>query len=315
MRIFVPWMVVSTNELFDPTSNFKLVHYTTVDTAIKIINGREVWLRNTRFVNDESEIRHGIELLDRYFGATGHEADGKAYTSAVNSVSPNLGDTVLFDTRAKFRTLLDQTYVACVSRHSPREEKIGRLSMWRAYGLPSGAALVLNVQPFKSLSNVLKAYSAPVQYSGYDEFRTNMDRAARLIEKERDFLRSIPPTAVAQVLQMLFVFMIACTKHAAFYEEQEWRVLYMPELMRSAVIVPFSTSVKGVDQTVYQMPLKNYPALGLTGMEIQELVSNVIIGPSPSAATDRDLLVAALTDAGIADAGAKVSLSEVPLRP
>jgi hypothetical protein len=85
--------------------------------------------------------------------------------------------------------------------------------------------------------------------------------------------------------------------------------------MRSAVIVPFSTSVKGVDQTVYQMPLKNYPALGLTGMEIQELVSNVIIGPSPSAATDRDLLVAALTDAGIADAGAKVSLSEVPLRP
>ena len=45
-------------------NNRQLAHYTTADTAMKIIKGKSLWLRNAGVMNDYSEIAYGKNVLE-----------------------------------------------------------------------------------------------------------------------------------------------------------------------------------------------------------------------------------------------------------
>ena len=46
----------------------RFVHYTTAEAALKIIDSKRVWMRNTMCMADYREVQHGFEMLQRFFG-------------------------------------------------------------------------------------------------------------------------------------------------------------------------------------------------------------------------------------------------------
>ena len=65
-RLFAPYFADRVAAL---QGGLRLVHYTSVENAYRIITGRQVWLRNASMMNDFSEIEHGISCLNAAWGS------------------------------------------------------------------------------------------------------------------------------------------------------------------------------------------------------------------------------------------------------
>lgn len=163
-EIFFPHAVRRVNHLKD--TNGRFVHYTNAEVAASIITNKEIWMRNSFVMNDFMEIEHGHNcLVSAYNGSAGDK-----FKSVVGSIHPDL----CHELKSRFDTWMpnfrNETYLACVSEHREGEDKIGRLSMWRAYGGKAGVAIVLNNKAFFSASNALSATSSPVAYRTTNQF-------------------------------------------------------------------------------------------------------------------------------------------------
>lgn len=138
------------NEIFFPHHNqqlkrvsdkkIKFVHYTNADTAFKMIKNQEIWLRKVTVMNDYREFEHGKDNLIRLIENT---EEGKSLKNNFDSISPNLFDNAYSKFKEWSRYIKDDFYIACFSEHTETEDKIGKLSMWRAYGRNAGVAIVL----------------------------------------------------------------------------------------------------------------------------------------------------------------------------
>lgn len=162
LDVFHTYAFDRTNQALQSGTRF--VHYTTADTAMRIFEHQEIWMRNALVMNDFMEIEHGFECLNA------------AYKKNKEFVKKTLGDLFL-DIPEKLEQLFNQwlphlrteTYIASVSEHGNQisgndEDSIGRLSMWRAYGGTTGVAIVMNNGPFLRPSEALGAYTSPVAY-------------------------------------------------------------------------------------------------------------------------------------------------------
>ena len=47
------------------TRGTRFVHYTSADSALKIINGNHVWARSISTMNDYMEIQYGLDCLNK----------------------------------------------------------------------------------------------------------------------------------------------------------------------------------------------------------------------------------------------------------
>jgi len=292
------------------TNGGKFVHYTSGEGAEGILKNRVVWLRSTTCMNDYSEAVHGYQCLRHSW----HGDSGRAFQDALEKCHPGIAAEVagLFDKQAG--AILEGTFVACFSEHDPSEDMHGRLSMWRAYCNPTGVGLVLNSDPFFAKSDALKAYSSPVAYLSDADFDRLVYTLAENVERDREFLGSMNRTFMVLGLLNMMRFAILCTKHPAFLEEREWRVLYTPSLFASAHIQRSVRTIRGVPQAVYDLPLKNIPNEGLVGIEIPELLRRVIIGPTQFVSATHAAIWHLLKDAGVVDPSGCIHVSGVPLR-
>lgn len=291
-------------------SGMRFVHYTSAEGAEGILKNSAVWLRSTTCMNDFSEATHGYKCLLKAW----HGDSGKAIRAALGSCHPGVAEQAGKEFDEITGTILNGSFIACFSVHDPKEDQYGRLSMWRAYCNPSGVAIVLNSTPFFARSDALKAYSSPVAYLDDREFSDAIQTIAANVEKEKALISSLDRQIVLQILKNMFRFAILCTKHPAFAEEREWRIVYTPDLFASDHIKRQVRTIRGTAQPVYDLPLKNIPEEGLTGIEIPELVHKIIIGPTQYGAAIRNALWFLLKDAGVTDPTSRLFFSDVPLR-
>jgi hypothetical protein len=291
-------------------ANGHFVHYTSGEGAEGILTKHCVWLRSTTCMNDYSEVLHGYDCLRKAW----FSKSGQALRDALDKCHPDVVKEAVQDFDNSARAIANGSFVACFSEHDPAEDQHGRLSMWRAYCNPTGVALVLNSAPFFLKSNALKAYSSPVAYLADHQFAEIVYQIAVNVEKERDFLGALDRSLLRQILFNMFRFAILCTKHPAFAEEREWRVVYTPALLESAHIKRNVRTLRGVTQPVYDMPLKDIPDEGLVGIEIPQLVHKIIIGPTQYGSAAWNALWFLLEDAGIDRPGERLVASGVPLR-
>ena len=75
-----------------------------------------------------------------------------------------------------------------------------------------------------------------------------------------------------------------------------------------------SITIAGVPQIVYKLPLIDLPEKSLVGIEIPQLVENIIVGPTPFPYPIFEVLADALTKAGVKEAGTRIRISNIPLR-
>jgi hypothetical protein len=290
--------------------NMRFVHYTSAATAMKIIQERKFWMRNTTTMNDFSEIEHGLECLISVY----NDEPGKRFKAAIDEIFPGMAQKVQDHFNAWIPGIKRDTYIACFSEHDDTEDLIGRLSMWRAYGNRGGVALVLNNTAFLSDSDVLGVHTSSVAYLDKESFRQNFIEVADAIEKHKLFVASMSPELVYNLVWHMFRFGIVSTKHPGFAEEREWRAVYTPTLDASVHITTEIECVNGIPQTVQKIPLKNIPEGDLYGLEIPELLNRIIIGPSEYPQALHQAFVHLLDAAGVPDPASKVVVSNIPLR-
>jgi hypothetical protein len=284
----------------------RFVHYTTAESAISILNNKEVWMRNAMCMNDYSEVHHGLNCLYQSYETT--------LKPALEKIPSNLSKEVEDTFNAWTPHFISETYLTCISEHDDLEDKIGRLSMWRAYSGTTGIALVLNYIPLLSTTDILKIYTTRVEYSDKNLFQNKLKKIAQNIESEIDFIKTQNINFIKNYVFQALRFAILSTKHPGFKEEREWRVIYSPTLEESKHLIKDIKVIKGIPQTIYKIPLKNQPEQGLSGMEIPELIDSIIIGPTQYSKVTKQVFIQLLQEAGVQDSDKKVHVSDIPLR-
>lgn len=294
--------------------NARFSHYTSAYVATQIIERNEVWLRNALVMNDFSEVQHGQSCL---LEAWNDEGVGGRLKRILNGLKPGLSDELAngFDERKYDRSA--QSYLVSISEHGSGtldEDKYGRLSMWRAYGGENNVAFVFKNTPFLSESTALMAFTSPVLYADSGRFKVEFTRVVDNLEAHLGLAATIGPDKVRQVIENAFHFAALSTKHPGFAEEREWRVIYSPTMWPSERILSDVTTVGGVPQRIYKIPLVNHPDEGFLGATLPELLDEIIIGPSENAFSIYDALVLKLEAAGVPKPWEKVRRSNIPLR-
>ena len=289
----------------------RFVHYTSAETAVSIIRNKEIWLRKVACMNDLSEVHYGNDRLYR-------ACSPEKFRDRLRKVLDSVGDGVVAGFEELWggwqQHLFSDTYTFCLSEHENSEDILGRLSMWRAYGKNCGVALVVNSQFSSTASPNFGAFTSPVAYFSDDEFMHAFEELLENMEHNVDFLKSIPRENFVGMLFNVFRYAALATKHPAFREEREWRIIHSPRMDDSKYIVRDVAVIGGVPQQICKIPLKDVPEVGLVGAEIPSLVDRIIIGPTEHAFTTWEAFVELLMSVGVPEPEKRVIVSRVPLR-
>ncbi len=307
-RIFFPYMERKTRDVLAAGGRF--VYYTNADTATSILRNRQLWMRNTVTMNDYMEVEHGFECLNAAYKGE----PGKVFNRSLDVCFSGLAEELKDYFNAWLPNVRRDTYITCVSEHSAEEDQYGRLSMWRAYGGQAGVAMVLNGAVMFSESDALGAYSSPVAYMTPDMFASEFETVAKNIESEAEYISSLDREMVKDILFNMLRFAVSCTKHPGFHEEREWRVVAMPPLHPSTLLVPTVEVVRGTPQTVLKIELQNHPDLGLVGLSVPELLDRIIIGPCDFPNVILQAFRQLLLEAEVPEPDSKIVVSDIPLR-
>ncbi len=289
----------------------RFVYYTTADTANQILRKRQIWMRNTRVMNDFMEVDHGLQCLkDAYASEAGSslKANMERHHAGITGEFENLFNGWVPKIRSG-------TFVTCLSEHSSAEDSFGRLSMWRAYGGTAGVALVFDGGVLIRPSDALAAYSSPVAYIDGLGMQREMAAIAAAIAREPQLFDQTTREEALGSLFHMFRFAAVCTKHPAFSEEQEWRVVAMPSLSSSSLVANEVETIGGVPQQVLKIPLQDQPDQGLIGLSPATLIDKVLIGPCEHADVIAQAMQEALAVAGVPNPNERIVFTGIPLRP
>ena len=290
-------------------SGKKLAHYTTAENALSIIGGEQIWLRNATVMNDFSEMEHGRACLDHAVqGPTGdrmRRVVDAAHEGAWREVTERI--------KEHQEAVLKKTFMVSLCEHDVCD-RLGKLSMWRAYGGPtSGAALILNTHFISDIVSGLPVYPSPVLYADAAGFESQMRKVVEKMEAGIDALRRASRTFFVETVRRALMFAIMSCKHLGFKEEEEWRLIYLPEMGEdNALIAEAAESIRGVPQIVHKLPLRSDPLLG--DISLASLIHQVIIGPTLHPEIVRDAVEHSLRSKGVQGAAGKILLSDIPLR-
>ncbi len=288
----------------NPSASF--AHYTSADAALKILQGKRLWMRNAICMSDYREVQHGFDIFRNFFAEKGNES---AFTKALDNCAPGAGEEAIKIFNQWWNDIRFNTYIASFSEHDPSEDLHGRLSMWRGFGGGSNprVALVFKVPWLLDPGVKLHTIVSPVAYLRQVEVHKVIHDVIEKIHAECEFLRSMPrPQVVAMAFTMLMAGVV-CLKHEGFREEREWRAIYAPKRWPSDLIESSTEVVAGVPQLIHKLPLDG-------DFDLTRILDRVIIGPSAFPWVMWEAFVAALTAAEITNAGERVFVSDIPIR-
>lgn len=291
-----------------------LVHYTSAENAMRIIENGEFWLRNARLMNDVSEVDHGIRLLANSLAQRDAASDLSSGLTAINvaldDIFSDLSNGVIQQFYENLEKLRNQTFITCLSDVPRDENGVGRLSMWRNYtGGQTGVGILLKTALFQEFTDELGIFSTPVAYYTHKELNKNLLQTANLIKQNREFLadqigQEVASWAYLNLLRSLSLGL----KHPGFKEEREWRVFHTAGIDPRANLCVKIVCVQGIPQKVLRFSFEK------NGLTHADLIGGLIIGPSQHQNIIADSLVSLLEQKGVLVNELAVHLSPIPLR-
>lgn len=308
-RVFLPFTADATDRMLKKEGRF--AYYTTVETAVKILRSREIWMRETSVMNDFTEIDHGLHCMHFAYRS---EA-GKKFQAAINACFEGLTCEIeqLFD--SWIPAIRTNTFATCLSEHYTEDDRYGRLSMWRAYGGNSGVAMIFNSAPMFRSSDVLGAYASPVAYFEKEALGNELSRVAQLIRNNISYATSLGRDGLKDTVFNILRFAIVSTKHPAFEEEREWRVVSTIGVDESEILKPHVEVIGGVAQRILKIPLQDRPEGNLYGVELPQFLDRILVGPCAHSDAICEALQLVLNEVGVPNAGLKIIDTQIPLRP
>ena len=298
------------NDLIEQDLNegYKFAYYTTADIAKKILEKKEVWLRNAHVMNDYSELAYGLGLFENAVSSS----SGNKFFAALNSCCMNVDKKILKWYQEWKTSLLMDTFFTCLSLHHPSEDDNGRLSMWRAYG---NVAIVLNNSILVNESSALGVEPLRVNYLSQGEYERHISRMAESIRQHREIIAQAGEPLIERGVYNLFLSTAIGTKHPGFTEEKEYRAYAnLSHLTPSKKIVKKIEDINGVPQEILILPLEHDPEHELFRLDIPSILDHIIVGPTQYPFPVAKAFATLLSEAGIDNAHKKVTVSGIPLR-
>lgn len=304
--IFMPQYVERVSKFTE--NNQKLVHYTSAATALSILKNKEIWMRNTRCMNDFSEVRYGIELFTRFCQKP------EKYDLLKKDWGKKAGvfEEAFFSAVEAFDEWSNSTYICCFSEQEAEEDQLGRLSMWRGYGTDCGVAMVLRLNSFLPQNNDFQIYTTPVEYlteKGFDDYLIEFGQR---IEAEKSFIEALTDRVIEEWTANMIKAAVVSIKHPGFKEEREWRVI--ADLNSCQGLKLDTIAVNGIPQLVMKLPLTAEMENNRKGFSIPANLDHLIIGPTSHPAIIAKALAEELAKCGVTDLSKKITVSGIPYR-
>ena len=311
LPIFFPYLTIQRDRMIESGGRF--VHYTSAENALKIINTKTIWMRNATCMSDYREVHHGHDALTRYFSA--NTTAKQDFDAAINECGPNIAEEAFHLFGQWWQNIQLQTYVTSISEHDNREDLHGRLSMWRAFGgATARVAIVIKLNLEVGTNEGFGAVISPVGYFTDNDVARELGSIVNNVRSNREYLRTVDRAHLVSSLFAMLTTGVVSMKHEGFREEREWRVIYSPRRSPAPHIESSIEVVGGVPQIVCKIPFRNDPVAKISGMEPNELLDRVIIGPTQFPWAMYEAFVAALEAAGVQNAAARVFISQIPVR-
>lgn len=291
----------------------RFAYYTTAETALRIIEGKSIWIRNTSLMNDFSEVQHGFACVH---SALTESVEGNRFIEALGKIAPGVVEKTWAHFSSRRLELIHNTYILCFSEHDSKDPDLdlGRLSMWRAYGGSAGAAFIFkNSALFKDID--LGIYASPVLYGGVAEVAAWLKRITKSVETHLQAFSAIKQAELENILLRMFLFGSTCTKHRAFKEEREWRVIGAPTIFEphSCVSLQLKTN-RGIPQCILELKFSE-PTAGIPNdLHLDALLDYVLIGPCDHPIAIANAISKAMKNTGI-KVDKRVHCTGIPLRP
>ena len=310
---------VNLNEIFFPHLNQQLkrvkneeinfVHYTNAETAFKLIKNQEIWLRNVAVMNDFREFEHGKECLVKLLDDS---EEGQALKNIFNVINPDIFDEVYSNFKNWGPFIKDDFYISCFSEHKNKDDDIGKLSMWRAYGGNAGVAIIFKQDFFSEIYTNYGLDFSSVAYLNADELKQEINHLTTTISSNIEQIKSLPIKDLIFYLFNIFRFSALCNKHVGFDEEKEWRLIAIAsQNIKNDLISQEIETIRGIPQNILKIRLKG---IALDNLVFKDMIHKVIIGPCLYPWTIRSSIATALREIGVTDPEKIIHISNIPLR-
>jgi hypothetical protein len=292
-----------------------LAHYTSISVLENIMINNEIWLSNPLFMNDLEEVRFGLYEGIRLF---------EQCENLSRSCKTERGEIILRDAFNHYVEEFEDkhafdTYVFCLSTHDPKNTN-GLLSMWRGYGgQGNGAALVFNTNFIDAPTENSPLILTRVHYASKEGrkswLKEKIDEWCKLLEQA-----VIPDDKLylaAYCLFNLIKFFALKSKHDGFMEEQEWRIIYMPDrdpngVWKERCKFDYVMTTRGAEP---KLKLKIEPFDANQTWTFENILDRIILGPCLSSRLAQRGIERMLQTVGRAEFQRKVCASDIPLRP
>lgn len=288
---------------------------------MKILDGENIWLRNSRCMNDTQEIEAGLARLQEDV----FEEPGKRFQEFLDSEFDGFWEKSNEQITKLFEKFRDETYFLSVSEHQEDEGGLGRLSMWRAYGGSAPVALVLKKDVFLRKVDDTALSVIPVEYHIKSKSKSEPGYLSSLIWRMTTYrveLEGLDPEIILKNLVNLAIQIAFGTKHSGFKEEREWRVAYNPAHRPSSEIRMTRQTIAQVPQKIGVIDFAKIPNdRGGKGVGISDFLERIIIGPMEHPNVVKNAFVDYLlggkqdpTPEELKKATSMVIVSDIPLR-
>jgi Protein of unknown function (DUF2971) len=281
------------------------IHYTSAESAFKIIESQKFWLRNARLMNDVTEIIHGRDKIKNYYGQNKSTIDSLISTLIGDKI--NMFDFILNDNDLNEK--LDNTYIGCLSKYDPDPDKKphGVLSMWRAYG-GNGSGIAFVLKDLNTISDYPSVTFWPVEYLSKNGTTKKIIDSFSSIEKHINDLKDKKYSSDTLIgyIYYLVIYLCLTLKNDHFDEEKEWRIAYNPKALSVADEIKLkqkSVIINDVPQIVMEIPI-----------DLQQVLKKIIIGPTENPQGIKEALVHHLKENKIEFDQENIIISDIPLR-
>jgi hypothetical protein len=310
--------LVNLATLTDKERPLYLAHYTSLEVLEKIIQSNELWFSNPLFMNDHSEMKGGLfesinvlreiekdnDVIKAIGGVESFAVVSSAFIRAFQNFDANLSLDV---------------YIFCLSEYDNVNKPDGLLSMWRGYGANGqGAAIVFNTQ-FISVVPGSPLLIVKVNYANNNKRKEWVESTFRKCLSELNDLnanKELLEFVGFHMFQLALLYSLS-SKHPGFEEEQEWRVIYLPDRDDKKLMDAQRTYLRRNNTIEPKLrfpiePLKIEPRQTWT---FDSIVERVVLGPTHFSPSAVNLARRMFVNLGKPSLASKIWVSEIPYRP
>ena len=303
-KIFFPYHDRQHRRIKDDGVRF--AHYTCADTAFKMIKNQEIWLRNVALMSDYNEFEHGKHFLIKLFEES---LEGQEMRQVFNEIAAGTFDSTYTNFKSWAPIIKNDFYVSSFSEHENKEDDIGKLSMWRAYGANTGVAIVFKQEFFNTISNYGLDFSS-VAYLEPAKIKQEIAHLTESITNNISAIKTLPNASLKLFIFNILRFAALCNKHIGFAEEKEWRLTATASI-HSHLIHHEIETINGTPQQILKIRVADSHPYNL---QFKDMIDKIIIGPCQYPSAIFNSIASALSGIGCDNPKKIMHISDIPLR-